>query len=213
MTEDWIDISVRLHAGMPRWPGDDPFRLDRLRQQDDGGESVLSTLSMSAHAGTHMDAPLHYLAGGATMDNLPIPAVVGEARVIEIRNREAVTREELLEHDIQRGERLLFKTRNSERCWEQEDFCEDYVYVSPEGAQFLAEKGVQTVGVDYLSVGAFKKDGPETHRFLLRAGIWIIEGLDLRGVAPCAYELICLPLKVAAAEGAPARAVIRPFST
>jgi len=156
-----------------------------------------------------MDAPLHYLAGAAAIDSLPLAAVVGVARVIEIRNPEMVTRGELLPHDIQPGERLLFKTGNSEHCWDSEDFCADYVYVGLDAARYLADKAVRVVGVDYLSVGGFKQDGPETHRILLEAGIWIIEGLDLRGVDPGSYELICLPLKVLGGDGAPARAVVR----
>src|SRR6266704_2959616 len=107
-------------------------------------------------------------------------------------------------HQIQSGERILFKTRNSARCWQTDNFVEDFVYISHEAAQYLAAQRIQTVGVDYLSVGGFFKDAVETHRALLSAGIWIIEGLNLSSIQPGTYELICLPLRVTGSDGAPA---------
>ena len=103
----------------------------------------------------------------------------------------------------------MFKTLNSERCWQSDTFVEDFVYVSAEAAGFLVECGVRTVGVDYLSVGGYFRDGQETHQTLLRAGVWIIEGLNLGAVQPGVYDLICLPLRIAGSDGAPARAVLR----
>ena len=103
----------------------------------------------------------------------------------------------------------MFKTRNSARRWYEEAFIEDFVYVSQEAARYLATREVQTVGIDYLSVGGFIKDGVETHQALLEASIWVIEGLDLSQVEPGEYELICLPLKVERGDGAPARAILR----
>ena len=111
--------------------------------------------------------------------------------------------------DVQQGECLLFKTLNSTRCWKTDTFVEDFVYLSQEAARYLASVGVQTVGINYLSVGGFAKDGLETHLALLGAGIWIIEGLDLSLIEPGTYELICLPLKIADSDGAPARAILR----
>ena len=104
---------------------------------------------------------------------------------------------------------MLFKTRNSEHCWKTDHFQKKYIYIDPEAARYLAERGVQTVGVDYLSVGGFETAAPETHRILLKAGIWIIEGLMLEHVEPGEYELVCLPLKIIGGDGAPARAVLR----
>jgi hypothetical protein len=109
----------------------------------------------------------------------------------------------------ERGERLLFKTHNSGRCWDTDAFVEDFVYISAAGARYLAERRVRLVGVDYLSVGGFRADGVETHRALLEAGIWIIEGLDLRRVRPGGVQLLCLPLKILGGDGAPARALVR----
>src|SRR5579885_414636 len=131
---------------------------------------------------------------------MPTEATMGRARVIEIQDRESIKPDELRPHTIQRGERLLFKTLNSARCWQTDQFIEDFVYISQEAARYLAELGVQTVGVDYLSVGGYKKDGPQTHQALLGAGIWVIEGLNLAQVAPGSYELLCLPLKIAGGD-------------
>ncbi|UCG84252.1 MAG: cyclase family protein, partial [Dehalococcoidia bacterium] len=114
---------------------------------------------------------------------------------------------------IRHGERILFKTRNSSRVWKTPGFVEDFVFVSKEGAQFLAQRGVGLIGVDYLSVGGYKRNGHETHITLLEKGVWIIEGLDLSQVVPGKYDLICLPMKIDRGEGAPARAVLRPVST
>jgi arylformamidase len=114
-----------------------------------------------------------------------------------------------MEHSISEGERILFKTTNSDHAWDTDQFDETFVFISQNGARYLAECGVRTVGVDYLSAGGFREDGPETHEALLGAGIWIIEGLNLRGVEPGSYELVCLPLRLMGAEGSPARAILR----
>jgi arylformamidase len=169
----------------------------------------VSKMSLGVHTGTHVDAPLHFLRDGSGIHQVPLDALIGPARVIEITDTRAVTVEELRRHDIQRGERLLLKTLNSTRCWQNDDFVEDFVYIEQEAARYLAELHIQTVGVDYLSVGGFASDGTETHHALLTANICIIEGLNLSSVSSGTYELICLPLKIVDSDGAPARAVLR----
>ena len=144
-----------------------------------------------------------------SIHEMPLDAAIGRARVIEIRDPESIKPDELRPHNIRQGERLLFKTLNSSRCWKSDTFVEDFVYLSQEAARYLASVGVQTVGVDYLSVGGYTKDGTETHQALLEAGIWIIEGLDLSQVEPGMCELICLPLRIAERDAAPARAILR----
>jgi arylformamidase len=168
---------------------------------------------MGAHSGTHIDAPLHFIAGGKSIDAMPFEVTVGRTRVIEINDAESIKPGELRQHRIQRGERILFKTGNSGRVWQSDSFIEDFVSISKEAARFLADRKVLLVGIDYLSVGSFKRDGSEIHQTLLKAGIWIIEGLDLSKVIPGRYDLICLPLKLGQGEGAPARAIIRPISS
>ena len=209
MSSSWIDISTPLHNGMVCWPGDAPFERIHTLQIATGSECNLSQISTTAHIGTHMDAPLHYLERGAGIETMPISAGIGRARVIEIHDPAAIRPQELEPHHLKKGERVLFKTANSARYWKTSDFVKDFIYVSPDAARFLVQCGVQTVGVDYLSVGAFAGDGPETHRILLQAGVWIIEGLQLEHVEPGEYELFCLPLKIVGCDGAPARAVLR----
>jgi arylformamidase len=206
---DWIDISVALDAGTPHWPGNTPYEVAKDHDMAKGDHDNVSRISMGVHTGTHMDAPLHFLPAGAAIDSMPFRATVGRARVIEIENQETITVPELQTHDLEPDERLLFKTRNSSRDWPRQEFLTDFVYIPHETAEFLAERKIQTVGVDYLSVGGFKKDGAQTHAALLSAGIWIIEGLNLAGVAPGHYDLVCLPLRLAGVEAAPARAIIR----
>jgi arylformamidase len=209
MTRSWIDVSVPLYTGMVHWPDNPPVQIERMLDMAHGDICNVSTLAMGSHTGTHMDGPRHFLQTGKGLDEMPFDATLGLARVIEIRDPESIKPGELHPLAIQQGERLLFKTQNSTRCWKADTFVEDFVYVSHEAADYLASLKVRTVGVDYLSVGGYTRDGLETHRALLEAGIWIIEGLDLSQVEPGIYELICLPLKIAQSDGAPARAIVR----
>jgi arylformamidase len=209
LTADWIDVSVPLRTGMVHWPDNPPVSIERMLDIERGDVATVSKLSMGAHTGTHMDAPIHFFRTGKGIDSMPLTATIGRARVIEIRDPESIKPEELRPHRFEHGERVLFKTRNSARCWQTDDFVEDFVCISQEAARYLAAQQVLTVGVDYLSVGGFFKDGVETHPALLEAGIWIIEGLTLAKVAPGMYELVCLPLKIEEGDGAPSRATLR----
>jgi len=210
MTNEWIDISVPVRTGMVHWPGDTPFQITRVADmQRDGTEYNLSSISMGCHIGTHMDAPLHFVNGGRSMETMPLDATMGRARVIEIRDAKKVTVEELREQNLQAGERILLKSSNSKRQWKTDEFLTDFVYIPADAAQYFADCKVRTVGIDALSVGGWEVDGPECHRILLGAGIWVIEWLDLSEIEPGEYELACLPLKLVGAEGAPARAALR----
>src|SRR5262245_4223974 len=203
----WIDVSVRLKSGMAHWPDNPPVAIERVKDMERGDNCTVSTLSMGSHTGTHMDAPLHFVRTGKGLDEMPLEATIGRARVVAVDDPESIKVEHL--EGLRAGERVLFRTRNSERCWKTAAFVEDFVYVSTEAARRLAEIGVLPVGVDYLSVGGYKKNGQELHEALLGASIWIIEGLDLSGAPPGEYELICLPLRIARGDGAPCRAVLR----
>jgi arylformamidase len=212
-THDWIDISVPLKTGMVHWPDNPPVSIELMLDMDLGDTAYVSKLSMGAHTGTHMDAPRHFLRGGVGIDTMPLDATIGPARVIQIADPQSIKRGELEGYHIQPGERILFKTANSARCWRSDDFVEDFVYINQEAARYLATAGVRTVGVDYLSVGGYGVDSTETHQALLEAGIWVIEGLNLSAVEPGTYDLICLPLRIEGADGAPARALLRPIET
>lgn len=207
--DGWIDVSVRLRSGMVHWPDNPPVRIERMLDMEHGDVANVSKISMGSHTGTHMDAPLHFIREGEGLDEMPLTAAMGCARVIEIHDPESVKPEDLDSYEIRRGERILFKTQNSARGWPSAAFTEDFVYVSQEAARYLAARGIQTVGIDYLSVGGFHRDGLETHQALLEAGIWVIEGLDLSQVEPGEYELVCLPIKVERSDGAPARAILK----
>jgi arylformamidase len=209
MSSEWIDISTPLEDGMVQWPGDQLFERTETLKIPLGNECNLSHFTASVHLGTHMDAPRHYLADGAGIDTLPLAATVGAARVIAIQDPELIRVPELEPYQLARGERVLFKTQNSVKCWNTAEFQKDFVYIPAETAAYLVRRGVQTVGIDYLSVGGWESDGVETHRILLQAGICIIEGLNLGGVEPGDYELVCLPLKLVGSDGAPARAILR----
>jgi arylformamidase len=175
---NWKDISTPIEHGMTHWPGDPEVRVERFCSIAKGDEYNLTVLSMSAHTGTHVDAPLHYFDGSQPVDRIPVNDLTGPAVVLE----------GLELTGAETAERLLFK--------------------QPELTQDLAEEIVKhkpkMVGIASMTVGS-----AEVHRILLAAGIWIVEGLDLTGIAPGTYEFLCLPLKLAGAEGAPARAVLR----
>jgi len=206
---NWIDVSVHTYDKMEHWPDNPPVKIERMLDMNKGDVCNVSTISMGSHTGTHMDAPVHFLLGGLGIDQMPLDAGIGRARIIALEDMESIKPNELRQHNIKRGERILFKTRNSDHAWKTGTFVEDFVYISKEAASYLASIGIQLVGVDYLSVGGYKKDGAETHRALLEAGIWIIEGLNLSAVKPGNYDLICLPIKIKGSDGAPARAVVR----
>jgi len=194
---------------MVHWPGDPPFHIERAHDQEKGDAATVSQMTLGVHTGTHMDAPLHFIRNGRTIDEMPLDATVGRARVIRIDDPKSIKREELLKQAISAGERLLFKTSNSAKAWSSDQFDEDFVFIAQDAARYIAERGVLCVGVDYLSVGGFREDGPETHHALLEAGVWIIEGLNLKAIEPGEYELACLPLRLIGSEGAPARAILR----
>jgi arylformamidase len=210
---DWIDVSVTVRHGMPHWPDNPPVVLERVMDLGRGDECNVSRLAMGVHTGTHMDGPVHFLHGAPGLDEMPLTATMGEARVIDIEHPRQITAGEIRGHRLQAGERVLFRTSNSGRCWDSGTFVEDFVYISEPAAAYLAETRVRTVGVDYLSVGGYRADGAAIHRILLQAGIWIIEGLDLSPVTGGRYEMICLPAKLHGSDGAPARAILRPLGS
>jgi len=206
----WIDVSVTVRHGMPHWPDNPAIVLERVLDTGRGDECNVSHLAMGVHSGTHMDAPVHFIHGAGGLDEMPLTATMGEARVIQIDDPREISADELRRHDLQPGERVLFRTVNSPRCWLAGSFVEDFVALSEQAARHLAETKVRTIGVDYLSVGGYHADGAKIHKTLLEAGIWIIEGLDLSPVTAGRYEMICLPVKLHDSDGAPARAILRP---
>jgi arylformamidase len=206
---NWIDVSVPVRPGMVHWPGDPQVKLERMMSIGNGEQANVTRIDMSAHTGTHMDAPLHFFDEDPGMEALPLDIAIGPARVVGIEGKEPIDRGQLEGLEVRSGERILFRTTNSDRRWWERDFDPAFVHVSLEAAELLGEAGVALVGVDYLSVGGYESDGAETHRALLGAGVWIVEGLELSKVEPGDYELICVPVKLVGSDGAPARALVR----
>ncbi len=202
-----IDVSVPLDATLPTYPGNTPFTLEAIKRLARGDSSNVSTIHMSAHGGTHVDAPRHFFDGAGGADVLPLDLLLGRTRVIEVTARR-VAAEDLAGLDLSEDVRVLIKTHNS-KLWGSPEFHTDYVGVTETGARHLVDRGVKVVGVDYLSVEQYKQPGAPAHHVLLGAGTIVIEGLNLRDVDPGVYEMICLPLRVVGSDGAPARVVLR----
>jgi arylformamidase len=206
----WIDISLTLKSNMMHWPGDPPVSIERVREMDKGDTVNLSKITMGVHSGTHVDAPVHFIKGAKGVDRLLFDLLIGPARIIEIADTDTIQKKELTGHRIKKGERILLRTRNSiKKILYRDTFSEDFVYMEKDAAEFLVSRGIKTLGVDYLSVGGYEKNGPDVHRTLLSAGILVIEGLDLTGVLPGNYDMICLPIKILDSDGAPARAILK----
>ncbi len=217
----WIDITLPLGKEIPMLPIDysaDDAKIkipvvDRLFDVDKGDKVTMSQIAMNSHDATHIDSPLHFIPGGMTIDMMPIETTVGPARVIAIENDREVTAEELEPYDIKAGERILFKTKNSGRVYAVQQYKGDFVTISPDAARYLSVKKIRLVGMDYLTIAS--NDPMENvdivHRAFLSNGIYIIEGLNLDGVAPGDYELVCLPLRLERGDAGPCRAVIRPI--
>jgi arylformamidase len=207
----WIDVSVPIRDGMAHWPNNPPIELARIKDMADGASSNNSKLSLGVHSGTHVDAPNHFVPGKGGVETLPLDALVGEARVIEIDDPVHVTAAALQQAGVTTGERILLKTRNSPHAWQSPTFVEDAVHLSTEAAEWLAANKIMTVGIDYLSVGGYRaKNGLAVHHALIGAGVTIIEGLDLTRAPAGRCDLVCLPLLLAGCDGAPARVIVRP---
>jgi len=205
-----IDISVPVDASLPIWPGDPSLKVDRFLDMDRGDAVNASCISCSLHTGSHVDAPLHHLAGGIGVDALPLGAMIGPAIVANLSHADEIGPSELEALNLPSGvERLLCRTRNS-ALWGDADrsFRKNFVAVTAPGAEWLVNRGIRLIGVDYLSVERFGAEPSETHRRLLAASVVILEGLDLREAQPGEYWLACLPWKVRGVDGAPARAVL-----
>jgi arylformamidase len=203
-----LDVSVPLAAGMPTYPGNPEFELQPVKRIANGDTSNNSRLVLGTHTGTHVDAPKHFIDDAASVDGLNLDLLVGRTRVVEIRKRGGIGPEELREAGLREDLRVLLKTPNS-ALWNGEGFHTDYTHLTDAGARYLVDQGVKVVGIDYLSVEQFKKEGAPAHRALLSQAVVIIEGLNLSEAEPGMYEMYCLPLRIPGADGAPARVILR----
>lgn len=203
------DISLPLSSDLPSWPGDPRPDIQRISKIAEGETSNVTHLSMTAHTGTHIDAPDHFLDNGVGVDRIPLQQLIGPAVVVELTGGDAITRGMLEDAGLPEApRRLLFKTPNS-AYWArgEKNFQTDFMGLSEDGAKYLLDRGVEVIGVDYLSVAPYHAPAP-THKILLAHEVLIIEGLDLSGIEPGPYTLYCLPLNIPGADGAPARVLL-----
>lgn len=203
------DVTVPITNTMPVWPGDPAVQLMlKSHSSRDGSHTVkLTAIEMGSHTGTHLDAPIHMVAGGRSLSDIPLSQLVGEASVVEIENVRSIGRVQLEALDWRGVERVLFKTENSKH-WQGGQFYEEFVYLEPDGAEFLVERGIRLVGIDYLSIDKYKSEKHPAHFVLLTKNVVVLEGLDLSRVKPGRYRMAALPLNLKDADGAPARVVL-----
>jgi len=206
----FYDVTVAVSDKTPIYEGDPRVAIDSVRQIAAGDKANVSNLCLGAHTGTHVDAPNHFIDGTRRVEHLELDKLIGRCRVVEIDpTADAIGPEHLA--GLDRAERVLFKTRNSE-FWSapEKGFRTDFTYITPEAAGVMADRGIKLVGIDYLSVEKFGSTDFATHTTLLEKEIVILEGVDLREVAAGDYEIVCLPLKYigGTGDGAPARTIL-----
>jgi arylformamidase len=204
------DVSMPVRNGGLVYPGNPPISISLMQSIAKGDTANVSRLDFGSHTATHVDAPLHFMQGGAGVDELPLDVLIGRARLIAVPDDAlSVGEAELRKHNLTGVTRLLIRTRNS--AWlasGDPEFHKDFTHVAPDGASYLVSIGVRLVGVDYLSVEQFHSAEHRTHRTLLDNGVVIVEGMVLSEPPPGDYDLYCLPLLLAGLDGAPARAVL-----
>lgn len=205
-----IDISIPLSSDMPVWPESAGIKLTQISKIVNGDNSNGSQLNCDVHVGTHVDAPLHFIDNGNSVEQLQLKILIGPSLVVYLPHVDVVTAKTLAALSIpENTQRLLLRTRNS-ILWGKNltEFQTNYVALTNDAAKWIVDHGIRLIGIDYLSIQCYYGN-PETHKILLGAGVIIVEGLNLANVAPGRYELICLPLKLVGSDGAPARAVLR----
>ncbi|MCJ7624192.1 MAG: cyclase family protein [Anaerolineaceae bacterium] len=203
------DITLTITPDLPVWPGDEPIYLERVSRLEDGDTANVTNFKASVHAGTHIDAPCHFIDGARSVEQIPLDCLIGAAQVLEIpQDHDLITADVLQSAWIDNNAtRILLKTKNS-HCWKKRNkFWKDYIGVSPDGAEFLVKQGIKLLGIDYLSVAPFD-DLITPHEILLKAGVVVLEGIDLSDVPAGYYQLFCLPLKLGGSDGAPARVIL-----
>jgi arylformamidase len=203
------DITRPITPALAVWPGDTPYTACWIMRLDRGDPANLSTLSLSAHTGTHADAPYHFIENGPPMGDMPLDAYLGPATVLSLEVSGAILPQHLEGLDLERVERLLIKTPASRRPHARWDT--DFAYLSPRAALLLAEHRLRLFGSDAPSVDPYHSETLDAHKILHAGGVAILETLFLAEVPPGDYELIALPLKLDG-DGSPVRAVLRPLA-
>ena len=209
MSSRLYDISVPIRDSGIVYPGNPEIQVTANQSIATGAGANVSAIAFGSHTATHVDAPLHFIDGARPVDGIPLETLIGPARLIRFPDDVlAIGEQDLAPHDLDGCERVLLATRNS-KLLAGKEFVRDYTYLAPDGAEYLASLGLILVGIDYFSIEQFRSGHHRTHHTLLGREIVIVEGLDLSEPQPGEYELICLPLKMAGLDGAPARVVLR----
>ncbi len=202
------DVSVPLRSGGLVYPGNPAIRIELEQSLAKGAGANVSSIQFGSHTGTHADSSRHFFDGGQPVDKIPLERLIGPAILVAFPDDvRAIGAQELKSAGISGHTRVLLRTRNSALLHKTE-FTKDYTYLAPDGAKYLVDRGVELVGIDYLSVEQFHSGHHMTHRTLLEKDVVIIEGLDLTEPPPGEYQLICLPLRLEGLDGGPARAVL-----
>lgn len=203
------DVSLLISPQMTNWPSSPEIIFERSKKIEEGSDSNVTEIRMSVHTGTHVDAPKHIFVDGKGADNISLKLLTGRAYVLDLPEVDIIDAAVLEKAEIPpRTRRLLFRTRNSQYWARKENtFQPKFVGISADGAELLVKRGVKLVGVDYLSVAPYTENRP-THEILLKAGVVVVEGLDLSAISQGRYTLYCLPLKLQGCDGAPARAIL-----
>ncbi|MGB7538035.1 MAG: cyclase family protein, partial [Anaerolineales bacterium] len=203
-----IDISMEVYSGMLVWPGDDGVELHRTQKMEEGAHNNFSRITCGVHTGTHVDAPLHFIPGGKTIEQLPLEILTGPAWTADLTSVQRIGADGLDRIGIPAGtKRLLLKTSNSAMLESMTVFRDDYAGLDESGAKWIVGKGIQLVGSDFLSVACRDQTAP-VHRALLGAEVIIVEGLILKDVPSGACRFACLPVKFRGSDGALARAMV-----
>jgi arylformamidase len=197
-----LDVSVPVQPGMITYPGDPVVRMERFSSLAAGAAVNLTRLDFGTHSGTHVDAPVHFIQGAPASEALPLDALIGTARVVDLTGVDGQWIDAAALEHVALSERVLLKTRSSD-LWSRDAFAEDFVSLNGDGARALVRAGARLVGIDYLSIG-----DEAAHLALLAAGVVVVEGLDLRAVDPGDYQLVCAPLRLVGSDGAPARVLL-----
>jgi arylformamidase len=201
-----IDISWPITKQMTTYKNESSIEFSELRTM--GKDAMRKTkITLDSQTGTHVDAPAHFLPDGTTSDAISLEQLIGNCVVIDMTHiQEAITADDLEEYDLEGCDIILFKTTNSD-CQPIDTFNSEFIYLDTSAAMFLAELGIQAVGIDYLGIER-NNSNHDVHRILFEANIAIIEGLRLAQVPEDAYFFVCLPLAVVGLDGAPARAIL-----
>jgi arylformamidase len=202
----WTDVGTTIASDLVVWPGDPQVKIEKIADLKKDGVNI-TRFSIGAHTGTHLDSPSHYLRNGATIDMIPPERLMGRANVFVI-DELTITGELLVKHLIGPGDNVIFKTSNSNTLWHDQPFREEFVCLDETAAQYLADRKINLVGIDYLSI-APAHHGEKVHKILMKSNILILEGLMLQGLNAGIYDMICLPIKIKGSDGGPARVMMR----